>query len=81
MGEFFFVKTRTADGVGQAKEAISKAIAEFEQSSDETLSKIDDRIAAYRVKAREAGASAQVEMNQVFQSGEGIWAKGFDIIP
>ena len=37
------LKTRTAEGVDQAQESISKAIAEFEQSSDETLSKIDDR--------------------------------------
>lgn len=58
------LKTRTTEGVGHAKEAISKAIAEFEQSSDETLSKIDDRIAVYRVKAREAGASAEAEMNK-----------------
>ncbi|MFN0006515.1 MAG: hypothetical protein ACKVXR_01305 [Planctomycetota bacterium] len=65
------LKTRTADGVGQAKEAISKAIAEFEQSSDETLSKIDDRIAVYRVKAKEAGASAQAEMNKALADLEG----------
>jgi len=58
------LKTRTADGVDQAKESISKAIAEFEQSSDATLSKIDAQLAVYRAKTKEAGEATQAEMKK-----------------
>lgn len=65
------LKAKTADGVDQAKESISKAIAEFEQSSDATLSKIDAQLAVYRAKTKEAGESAQAEMKKALADLEG----------
>lgn len=65
------LKAKAADGVDQAKDAISKAIAEFEQSSDESLSKIDVQIAEFRAKAKNAGESAQAKMSEVIAGLEG----------
>jgi hypothetical protein len=58
------LKAKTSEGVDQAKESISKAVAEFQESSDATLSKIDEQLAVYRDKARDAGESAKANMKQ-----------------
>jgi len=65
------LKAKTAEGVDQAKDAISRAVADFEQSAEESLSKIDPQIAELRAKAKNAGESAQAEMKEALANLEG----------
>jgi DNA anti-recombination protein RmuC len=58
------VKTKTAEGVEQAKAAISKAVAEFEKTSDESLSRIDTQIAELRAKSKNASESVRAEIDE-----------------